>query len=41
MIKLLLAVDGSDPAIRATQKLIEMARWCKEPVQVEVQVNAA
>jgi len=36
MIKFLLAVDGSDPAIHATQKLIEMARWCKDPVQVEV-----
>lgn len=36
MLKFLLAVDGSDAAIGATRKLIEMARWCKDQVQVEV-----
>ena len=36
MLKLLLAVDGSDPAIRATRKLIETADLFKDPVQVEL-----
>jgi len=34
--KILLAVDGSESAIRATRKLIETAAWYKEPPQVEL-----
>lgn len=36
MLKLLLAVDGSESAIRATRKLIETAAGYKEPPQVEL-----
>ena len=36
MLKILLAVDGSESAIRATQKLIETAAWFKEPLEVEL-----
>jgi nucleotide-binding universal stress UspA family protein len=34
--KILLAVDGSESAVRATRKLIESAAWYKEPVQIEL-----
>jgi nucleotide-binding universal stress UspA family protein len=34
--KILLAVDGSESATRATQKLIETASWFKEPLEVEL-----
>ena len=36
MLKILLAVDGSDSASRATQTLIETAGWYKEPLEVEL-----
>ena len=36
MLKMLLAVDGSESASRATQKLIETAGWYKEPLEVEL-----
>ena len=36
MLKILLAVDGSESATRATQKLIETAGWFKEPLEVEL-----
>jgi nucleotide-binding universal stress UspA family protein len=36
MLKVLLAVDGSESALRATAKLIETAAWYKEPLQVEL-----
>lgn len=36
MLKILLAVDGSESAARATQKLIETAGWFKEPLEVEL-----
>jgi len=36
VLKLLLAVDGSDSAIRATQKLVESAGWFKEPLEIEL-----
>ena len=36
MLKILLAVDGSESAIRATRKFIETAGWYKEPPQVEL-----
>jgi nucleotide-binding universal stress UspA family protein len=36
MPKVLLAVDGSKSALRATRKLIESARWYKEPLEVEL-----
>ena len=36
MLKILLAVDGSESAIRAAQKLIETAGWYKEPLEVEL-----
>ena len=32
MLKILLAVDGSESATHATQKLIESAGWFKEPL---------
>jgi nucleotide-binding universal stress UspA family protein len=35
-MKLLLAVDGSEPSLRATRKLIETLGWYKEPPQIEV-----
>jgi nucleotide-binding universal stress UspA family protein len=34
--KILLAVDGSQSAIRATRKLVESAGWYKEPIQIEL-----
>ena len=34
MLKIMLAVDGSDSASRATQTLIETAGWYKEPLEV-------
>jgi nucleotide-binding universal stress UspA family protein len=34
--KILLAVDGSEAADRATRKLVEMAGWFKEPLEVEL-----
>lgn len=36
MLKVLLAVDGSDNALRAADKLIETAGLLKEPPQVEL-----
>jgi len=36
VLKILLAVDGSESATRATQKLIETAGWFKEPLEVEL-----
>ncbi len=36
MLKIMLAVDGSDSASRATQTLIETAGWYKEPLEVEL-----
>ena len=36
MLKILLAVDGSESSIRAAQKLVESAGWYKEPLEVEL-----
>lgn len=36
MLKILLPVDGSESAIRATQKLVESAGWFKEPLEIEL-----
>jgi nucleotide-binding universal stress UspA family protein len=36
VLKILLAVDGSESAARATQKLIETAGWYKEPLEIEL-----
>jgi nucleotide-binding universal stress UspA family protein len=36
VLKILLAVDGSESAIRATEKLIETAGWFKEPLELEL-----
>jgi len=36
VLKILLAVDGSESAIRATRNLVESASWYKEPIQVEL-----
>jgi nucleotide-binding universal stress UspA family protein len=36
MPKILLAVDGSEGALRATRKLIEIAAWYKAPPEVEL-----
>jgi nucleotide-binding universal stress UspA family protein len=36
MLKTLLAVDGSDSALRATRKLIESVALYKEPLEVEL-----
>ena len=36
MPKILLAVDGSESAVRAARKLIETAGWYKEPPTVEL-----
>lgn len=36
MLKILLAVDGSESSVRATRKLIETAGWYKELPQVEL-----
>ena len=36
MPKILLAVDGSESSIHATQKLVESAGWYKEPLEVEL-----
>jgi nucleotide-binding universal stress UspA family protein len=38
MLKVLLPVDGSPSAVRATQKLIETLDWYKEPPEIEVVV---
>jgi nucleotide-binding universal stress UspA family protein len=35
-MKVLLAVDGSEPSLRATRKLIDTLGWYKEPPQIEV-----
>ena len=35
-MKVLLAVDGSEPSVRATRKLIEALDWYKELPQIEV-----
>jgi nucleotide-binding universal stress UspA family protein len=34
--KILLAVDGSENAVRATRKLVESAAWYKEPIGIEL-----
>jgi hypothetical protein len=36
MLKTLLAVDGSDGALRATRELIEAVALYKEPLEVEL-----
>ena len=36
MPKILLAVDGSESAIRAARKLVESAGWYKEPIGIEL-----
>jgi nucleotide-binding universal stress UspA family protein len=36
VVKILLAVDGSESAVRATRKLVESAAAYKDPPQVEV-----
>jgi nucleotide-binding universal stress UspA family protein len=36
MLRILLAVDGSASALRATHKLIETAAWYREPPAVEL-----
>jgi nucleotide-binding universal stress UspA family protein len=36
MLKILLATDGSESAVRATRTLIETAAWYNEPPQVEL-----
>jgi nucleotide-binding universal stress UspA family protein len=36
MVKILLAVDGSEASIRATHKVAEAARLYREPVDVEL-----
>ena len=36
MLKILLAVDGSESATHATQKLIETAGWFKGPLEIEL-----
>lgn len=36
MPKILLAVDGSESAVRATRNLIESAGWYKEPIEIEL-----
>jgi nucleotide-binding universal stress UspA family protein len=35
-MKVLLAVDGSEPSLRATRKLIETLDWYRETPQIEV-----
>lgn len=36
MLKVLLPVDGSDASARATEKLVQMLGWCKDPPQVDL-----
>ena len=36
MVKILLAVDGSEPSIRATREVVAAARLYREPVEVEL-----
>ena len=36
MVRMLLAVDGSDAARRATERLVEDSRLYREPVEVEL-----
>ena len=36
MLKVLLPVDGSPSAVRATQKLIDTLAWYKEPPMIDV-----
>ena len=36
MMKMLLAVDGSEASLRATRKLIELSAQFKEPIRVEL-----
>ena len=38
MLKVLLSVDGSPSAVRATQRLIESLDWYKEPPSIDVAV---
>lgn len=35
-MKLLLAVDGSEPSLRATRKVIETIGWYKEPPTIDL-----
>jgi len=35
-MKILLAVDGSEPSLRATRKLIDTLVWYREPPQIEI-----
>jgi len=36
VLRILLAVDGSETATRATQRLVDSAGWFKEPLEVEL-----
>jgi nucleotide-binding universal stress UspA family protein len=36
MLKVLIPVDGSESAKRATEKLVAMLGWCKEPPQIDL-----
>jgi len=36
VFKVLHPVDGSESAVRATQKLIEIAGWCKEQPKIDL-----
>jgi nucleotide-binding universal stress UspA family protein len=36
VLKILLAVDGSESATHVTEKLIETAGWFKEPLEIEL-----
>lgn len=38
MLKVLLPVDGSESAVRATQKLIEIRDWYKELPRIDMVV---
>lgn len=35
-MRILIAVDGSKPSLKAVQKLVELADWFREPPQVEL-----
>ena len=36
MLKVMLPVDGSDASTRATEKLVAMLGWCKEPPRIDL-----
>ena len=36
MVKILLAVDGSEAAVRAARSLVQTAAWYKDPPRIEV-----